>query len=65
MWPVRRRQSGPGTFEEQDGKTLMTIIQKGFSTAERWDGDQVGLPNALAQVERVRTDGSSRATGKL
>ena len=41
------------TFEPQDGKTLMTIVQTGFpSTAER-DGHQNGWPGFVDRLERV------------
>jgi uncharacterized protein YndB with AHSA1/START domain len=38
------------TFEPQDGKTLMTMIQSGFPTAELRDEHGVGLPNAFARL---------------
>jgi uncharacterized protein YndB with AHSA1/START domain len=41
------------TFEEQDGRTLMTIIQSGFPTAELRDEHGRGVPNAFARLERA------------
>jgi uncharacterized protein YndB with AHSA1/START domain len=41
------------TFEEQDGKTLMTMFQKGFPTVELRDEHRVGLPNAFARLQRA------------
>jgi len=41
------------TFEPQDGKTLMTMIQRGFPTAELRDEHRVGLPNAFARLGRA------------
>jgi uncharacterized protein YndB with AHSA1/START domain len=40
-------------FEEQDGRTLMTVIQTGFPTAELRDEHGRGVPNAFARFERV------------
>lgn len=43
------------TFEEQDGKTLMTMIQTGFPSAEVRDFHEVGLPDAFDHLaSRVR-----------
>jgi uncharacterized protein YndB with AHSA1/START domain len=41
------------TFEERDGKTLMTMIQRGPPTAELREEHRVGLANALARLERA------------
>jgi uncharacterized protein YndB with AHSA1/START domain len=41
------------TFEEQDGKTVMVMVQRGFPTRELRDEHQVGLPNAIARLERA------------
>jgi uncharacterized protein YndB with AHSA1/START domain len=41
------------TFEDRDGRTLMTMVQRGFSTAELRDEHERGLPNAFARLERV------------
>jgi uncharacterized protein YndB with AHSA1/START domain len=41
------------TFEEQDGQTLMTVIQSGFPTPELRDEHGRGVPNAFARLERA------------
>jgi uncharacterized protein YndB with AHSA1/START domain len=41
------------TFEEQDGKTLMTMIHSGFPTVELRDEHRIGVPNAFARLERA------------
>ena len=41
------------TFEPRDGRTLMTIIQTGFPTAELRDEHGRGVPNAVARLERA------------
>jgi uncharacterized protein YndB with AHSA1/START domain len=41
------------TFEAQDGKTLMTIVQTGFPNAEERDGHQAGWPGFIDRLERV------------
>ena len=41
------------TFEAQDGRTLMTMIQTGFPTTELRDEHARGAPNAFARLERV------------
>ena len=41
------------TFEEQDGQTLMTIIQSGFPTPELRDEHGRGVPSAVARLERA------------
>jgi uncharacterized protein YndB with AHSA1/START domain len=43
------------TFERQDGKTLMTMFQRGFPSAELQAEHQRGLPNAFDRLERVIT----------
>ena len=44
------------TFEEQDGRTLMTLTQTGFPTTELRDEHGRGVPNAFARLERaIRT----------
>ena len=48
------------TFEERDGKTLMTVVQRGFPSAEVRDLHGVGQPNAfdrLARFVRSRESG--------
>jgi len=39
-------------FQEQDGKTLMTMVTRGFPTAELRDEHRVGLPNAFDLLDR-------------
>jgi hypothetical protein len=41
------------TFDAREGKTLMTMIQKGFPTIELRDEHQRGVPNAFARLERL------------
>jgi uncharacterized protein YndB with AHSA1/START domain len=41
------------TFEEQDGKTLMTMVHRGFPTVELRDEHERGLPNAFARLQRI------------
>jgi uncharacterized protein YndB with AHSA1/START domain len=41
------------TFQEQDGKTLMTIVQTGFPDAEQRDAHQGGWPGFIDRLERV------------
>jgi len=41
------------TFEEQEGKTLMTVTQSGFPTAELRDEHGRGVPNAFTRFERA------------
>lgn len=41
------------TFEPRGAKTLMTMTQRGFPTAELRDEHQRGVPNALARLERL------------
>ena len=41
------------TFEPQNGKTLMIMIQHGFPTAELRDEHRAGLPNAFARLGRA------------
>lgn len=40
-------------FEERDGKTLMTMIQRGLPTAELREEHRVGLPSAFARLEQA------------
>jgi uncharacterized protein YndB with AHSA1/START domain len=39
-------------FQEQDGKTLMTMFNRGFPTAELRDEHRVGLPNAFDLLDQ-------------
>jgi uncharacterized protein YndB with AHSA1/START domain len=41
------------TFEDQDGRTLMTIIQSGIPTAQLREEHGRGAPDGLARLERV------------
>jgi uncharacterized protein YndB with AHSA1/START domain len=41
------------TFEDEDGRTLMTVIQSGFPTAGLRDEHGRGVPNAFARLERA------------
>jgi uncharacterized protein YndB with AHSA1/START domain len=47
-------------FEERDGKTLMTMIQRGLPTPELREEHRVGLPNAFARLEGVIEEGPSQ-----
>jgi Activator of Hsp90 ATPase homolog 1-like protein len=40
-------------FEEHDGKTPMTMVQRGLPTAELREEHRVGLPNAFARLEQA------------
>jgi uncharacterized protein YndB with AHSA1/START domain len=40
-------------FEERDGKTLMTMIQRGLPTAELREEHARGVPNAFARLETL------------
>jgi uncharacterized protein YndB with AHSA1/START domain/dihydrofolate reductase len=45
------------TFEDENGKTLMAMVQRGFPSAELREEHGIGVPNALARLERaVRGD---------
>jgi uncharacterized protein YndB with AHSA1/START domain len=41
------------TFEERDGKTLLTIVQSGFETEEERDAYMDGTPGFLDSLQRV------------
>lgn len=41
------------TFAARGGKTLLTMTQRGFPTAELHEEHQPGLPNAVARLERL------------
>jgi uncharacterized protein YndB with AHSA1/START domain len=41
------------TFEARGGKTLMTMTQRGFPTAELREKHERGVPNAFARLERL------------
>ena len=50
------RQRWTVTFEEQDGKTLVRMVQTGFESAEIRDGFMEGWPEYLKTLERVVGD---------
>lgn len=41
------------TLEEQDGKTLMTLVQTGYPSAEQRDAHQGGWPGFIDRLEAV------------
>jgi uncharacterized protein YndB with AHSA1/START domain len=41
------------TFEARDGKTLMTMVQRGLPTAELRDEHRAGVPPAFARLEQA------------
>jgi hypothetical protein len=41
------------TFEEQDGKTLLTVVERGFETEEDRDGFLSGIPTWADAVARL------------
>jgi uncharacterized protein YndB with AHSA1/START domain len=41
------------TFEARDGKTLMTMIQRGLPTAALRDEHRAGVPDAFARLEQA------------
>jgi len=52
------------TLEERDERTLMTVVEKGFPSAEVRDLHEVGLPHAFDRVERfVRARVSGERSG--
>ncbi len=44
------------TFEEQDGKTLLTMVQTGFDTVDERDSFLGGWPSYLDTLQRVIGD---------
>jgi uncharacterized protein YndB with AHSA1/START domain len=40
-------------FEERDGRTLMTMVQRGLPTAELREEHSLGVPNAFTRLERA------------
>jgi Activator of Hsp90 ATPase homolog 1-like protein len=40
-------------FEARDGKTLMTMTQRGFPSAELREEHERGVPNAFARLDRL------------
>jgi uncharacterized protein YndB with AHSA1/START domain len=49
-------------FEARDGKTLMTMIQRGLPTADLRDEHRAGVPPAIARLEHAI--GKSPAEGR-
>ncbi len=47
------------TFSDRDGRTLMTMTQTGFRTAELRDEHARGLPNAFDRLERFTRAGGA------
>jgi len=41
------------TFEARGAKTLMTMTQRGFPSAELREEHERGVPNAIARLERL------------
>jgi uncharacterized protein YndB with AHSA1/START domain len=41
------------TFEEQNGKTLLTIVQTGFPNSEQRDAHRGGWPRFIDRLENV------------
>ena len=71
---VRSNERGPDgssfdshvevTFEGEGGKTRMTVVQRGFPSAEVRDFHRVGLPHAFDRVERfIRARVSGEGSG--
>jgi uncharacterized protein YndB with AHSA1/START domain len=47
-------------FEARDGKTLLTMIQRGLPTAELREEHRAGVPRALARLEQHAIEKSRR-----
>lgn len=52
-WGRTVRYSETITFEEQDGKTLLTLVESGFETEADRDSFEGGTPTWLDSVQRV------------
>jgi uncharacterized protein YndB with AHSA1/START domain len=53
------------TFEEEGAKTLMTLVERGFPSAESRDQHELGLPHAFDRVERfLRAKAAERHDGR-
>ena len=48
------------TFEDQGGKTLLTILQTGFESEQERNAHQGGWPGFIDRLERLVTTGSAR-----
>jgi uncharacterized protein YndB with AHSA1/START domain len=51
------------TFEEQDGKTLLTIVQSGFESEADRDAFMGGTPGYLDALQRVVSDRIAQGRG--
>jgi len=47
------------TFEDHDGKTLMTMVQRGFPNVELRDEHERGLPTAFTRLQRIVSRGGT------
>ena len=52
------------TFEEQDGKTLLTVIESGFETSADRDAFQSGTPDWFDAVQRAAEARAAAVRGK-
>ena len=52
------------TFEEQDGKTLLTVVQTGFETEADRDAFQSGTPDWFDAVQRAAEARAAAVRGK-
>jgi hypothetical protein len=52
-WRVWTDNSDAAGARATDGKTLMTMVQRGFPSAELRDEHRAGLPNAFARLEQA------------
>jgi uncharacterized protein YndB with AHSA1/START domain len=52
-WGQTVQYSATITFEEQGGKTLLTLVQSGFETEELRDSFESGMPGWVDAVQRV------------
>jgi uncharacterized protein YndB with AHSA1/START domain len=52
------------TFEEQDGKTLLTIVQSGFETEEDRDAYLSGTPGFIDSLQRAVSRRVAGAEGR-
>ena len=52
------------TFEEQDGKTLLTVVQTGFETEADRDAFQSGTPDWFDAVQRAAEARAAAARGE-
>ncbi len=52
------------TFEEQDGKTLLTVVESGFETEADRDAFESGTPDWVDSVQRVAEARAAVARGE-